>query len=176
MDTLGFDLDGVLYDWHGQAYTHLTIFNGLTTPASEFWPVADDAYGDLFWQNISRIPTLYERALPLSGVLDTLNNLSKKYNIVYITARDKVVERVTRQWLRTYKFPNYDNVFLTDDKSITVRYHNCKFYVEDRDKHIEELRNLTTVIVMNRDWNKSYPDLPTIDDITDLEELLEEID
>ncbi len=176
MDTLGFDMDGVLYDWHGQVYTHLTIHHGLTTPASEFWPVADDVYEDMFWHNLASIPTIYERALPHAGVLDTVNNLSRKYNIVYITKRPLAVERVTRQWLKTYKFPNYDNVFLTDDKSITVRYHNCKFYVEDRDKHIEELRNLTNVIVMNRDWNKSYSDLPTIDHITELEELLEEID
>lgn len=176
MDTLGFDLDGVLYDWHGQIYQHLTIHHKVTTPYLEFWPVADEAFGDLFWKNLSHIPTIYERAFPLPGVLNTLNSLSSKYNIVYITVRPKAVELVTRRWLKTHKFPNYDNVFLTDDKTLTVRYHNCKFYVEDRDKHIEELQNLTNVIVMNQIWNKNYPNLFTINYITELEELLEKID
>lgn len=176
MNTLGFDLDGVLYDWHSQVYQYLTVYNNLTTPFSEFWSVVDEDYGELFWKNLASIPTIYETAFPLAGTLDTLNRLSKKYNIVYITARPKAVEYVTKRWLETYKFPNYDNIFLTDDKTITVRYHNCKFYVEDRDKHIEELRNLTNIIVMNRFWNKDYKNLPMIDHITDLEKLLEKID
>ena len=176
MDTLGFDLDGVLYDWHSNSYNYLVHYHKLDMPFREFWEGGHTQFSEELWSNIAKIPVLYERSFPFPGIVSVLNRLNSKYNIVYITKRPITVRRVTERWLATHKFPNYDNVYLTKDKPSLVRYHNCKFYVEDRDTHIEELRNLTNIIVMNRYWNKNYPDLPTIDYIDELEELLEELD
>jgi len=46
-----------------------------------------------------------EKIPPIEGALEKLRELSKLYNIIYLTARDDIYLNVTKEWLAMYGFP-----------------------------------------------------------------------
>jgi len=174
MNTIGFDIDGVLYPVHKIAYTELVANHNLKIPFTKFWEDYKKYYSKIFWDNFFKLPFLYERAVPTKEILDTVNYLSNKYNIVYITSRPKDVKFVTKWWLKNYKFPNYDNIFFSKDKTIEIRKNKCLYFIEDRGKQeeIDGMNKITNVILVNQVWNKHITGVPRIQELNELKELL----
>ena len=46
-----------------------------------------------------------ERIPPIAGARDALHRLSERFQILYLTARDHIFLRKTREWLRLHDFP-----------------------------------------------------------------------
>jgi hypothetical protein len=181
MKRFGFDLDGVLYNWYRAVYDHVTYSGGDQKGFVEFWQDAidgRDGRGELYWKNLTETPIYYNILSPSKGVVDTLQTLSKSYDILYITHRPKLVERVTRNWLSTYNFPNPQEVYFTKHpKDVAVREFDCDLYIEDRGDILRSnLRYVTTLIAKRTYWNwKECEELPYVDEIPELVELLKEI-
>ena len=174
MDTIGFDVDGVLYDIHVPVYTELVAFHGLNESFNIFWENYRDYYTEKFYDSLFRISILYDKLPPVNGAVDTLNYLASKYKICYITSRPKEVESITRYWLRNYKFPYYDNVEFSKDKSIEIRQHNCKYFIEDHwnQSIVDKLSKITNLILVSRIYNKEIYGVPRIGSVTELNNLL----
>ena len=49
--------------------------------------------------------TKYSEALPLSGVVEKVNHLSKTHSIIYFTSRPEIDRIITERWLRLHNFP-----------------------------------------------------------------------
>jgi len=171
-ECIGFDLDGVLYDWHGVVYQHLCIFHKLNIDYKTFWTEATNIYSDNFWNGIERIVTLYGKLPPSDSLLDTLNYLARKYNIIYVTSRPEEVEKSTRHYLERWSFPEYDQVFFYKDKTIPVRKSQCSYFVEDKVDNILQLENHTNVIIKSQPWNKQLEGFIRIFSIEELKGLL----
>lgn len=174
MDTIGFDIDGVLYDIHTAAYTELIAFHGLTIPFSKFWGNYKSYYSEKFYNSFFKIPILYDSMLPISGSIETLNYLAGKYNLCYITARPQEVKYVTKKWLKTNKFPYYENVEFSKNKEVEIRSNNCKYFIEDcwvQDK-VDSMSKITNLILVNAVYNRDIINVPKIRLISELKLLL----
>jgi uncharacterized HAD superfamily protein len=106
--------------------------------------------------------------------MDTVNYLANKYNICYITARPREAKMVTIQWLRRYKFPNNENLYFSEDKTIDLRTNNCTYFIEDHWKQevIDRLNKVTNVILVDRLYNKHITGVPRIKELKELKTLL----
>jgi len=174
METIGFDLDGVLYDFHVAAYTELVAFHGLDVSFNIFWDDYQSYYSEKFFSNFVKISILYNRLTPITGSVDTLNYLANKYNICYITSRPDDVVNITKYWLKYYNFPNYDNIEFSTDKSIEIRQHNCKYFIEDmwKQETVNKLAKITNLILVSKIHNRNIYGVPRISSVTELNYLL----
>jgi uncharacterized HAD superfamily protein len=174
METIGFDLDGVLYDIINPSYIELISFYDLKIPFNTFWKNHKNYYDEKFWENFFRIPILYEKSFPEDGAVDTLYELSKKYNIVYITARPLDVKFVTQYWLKKNKFPNHENLEFSNNKTVEVRQHNCKYFIEDNyeQEKIDALSKITNVLLVNQIYNEHINNVIKINSVNELKYLL----
>lgn len=177
MKTLGFDLDGVLYPWHEIVYEYAKLWHGNEESFSEFWTDFDKKHGKIYIENLLQIPHLYTKRVPTPELMKILYSLSRLYHIIYITSRGRGLKWLTQHYLKTYAFPNYEEIFFTKQKDIEVVRHEVDFFVEDRPHHIEELIGLTEVILMKQPYNKEWWNkVPTINHLNQLPKLLEELD
>ncbi len=55
-------------------------------------------------------------------------------NVMILTARPETAARMTIDWLNRHGFPEINAVF-ADDKLTSAREHNCRFAVEDSERH-----------------------------------------
>lgn len=174
METIGFDLDGVLYPVTIPAYTYLVANCDLKLSFFEFWEDYTQHYSEIFYDNLFKISTLYDCILPTKNILNTLNYLSKKYNICYITARPKSIESVTRAYLKRYNFPNFSNIEFSNDKSIEIRTNRCLFFIEDcwEQEKIDSYNKVTNIILMDQIYNKHIINVLRIKNLNELKELL----
>ena len=176
MKIYGFDLDGVIYDWHKAVYKYLKRYHNEDRLYETFWKdaVKDDAgYSKMFWYNLVHMERLYEKYPAKWDVVNALQTLGKDYVVVYITSRPAVVRTTTKLWLDRYNLPQTANLVHTQDpKHLAVRYYGCDYYVEDKIEHIKSpLRNVTNLYVMKQPWNEDY--LEDVDNITIIEKLSE---
>lgn len=150
---LGFDLDGVCYPWHSQAYSYLKLYHGITKTYLEFWREYTK-YEELL-KYVVTLPDLYEKGIPSKEVLDTLNKLdSEGHTIYYITTRPEEVTRITENFLARYNFPQDFNLVITKDKDKYARLFKLDLFVDDRIHVVEKLKTLCTVLLMNQPWNE----------------------
>jgi hypothetical protein len=62
-------------------------------------------------------------------------------------------------------------------KAPVALYLGLDYFVEDRDLHALELKNITKVILVNQIWNTHIQDqFPTINHVSQLPELLKELE
>ena len=122
---IAFDLDGVLYPWHKSVYDYLTrLPNSLTRGKNyhEFW---EDPYTEITekeWSYYASLPILYTNMIPSKPMLDMLRKLdSEGHTLYYITNRIPDLARITEQYLNNYKFPQAENLILSEDKAKEVR-------------------------------------------------------
>lgn len=177
MRTIGFDIDGVLYDFQYVLYNHLKIHHNLVQDFSDFWRMersgdySRQVYNDLFWHNIIRVPVLYEAMDISSHNLAILQELAKDFELIYITHRPTEIKHVTEMWFERNKLPYHYNLYFVEDKSIPILKHQCEYFIDDLVKNIKDLQKVTNAILFKREWhtkeNLKYPY------ISDLQELLE---
>lgn len=176
----GFDIDGVLYPWHKAVYEYLSETKELK-PYQVFWQeIIDnkDNNDSMLWDNIVNIEVLYSMYSANTEDVNTLKELAKEFELVYISHRPKVTTLATFNWLRRYDFPYKENLILTDaPKDIAVRLYNCEYYVEDKSSILlSNLRNVTKLIAQRTLWNwDACETLPYVDSVSDIPKILKEI-
>jgi uncharacterized HAD superfamily protein len=159
MDNIAFDIDGVLYNWQNHAFTWCENFKNLDIDFSSFWKEWIPQQKPEFLDFLVGILDLYTKTAPVTGAVELLDEYSKKYNIYYITARDKDwLEGITIRYFKKYKFPQIDNLIFTKDKTVPVKLHNIKYFVEDSFYWANMCKKLTNMILIKRPYNEDFHD------------------
>jgi uncharacterized HAD superfamily protein len=141
---IGLDLDGVIYPWHWSIYRYFTEFKGFEGTQREFWEYIWTLPKDIQHYYVM-LPMMYNDTSPTVDVQTYLPKLAELGDIYYITARDESLYYVTRKFFEFWNLPFKENVVFTDDKPSYVRLLNIDFFLDDRDKHVDELIGLTDV-------------------------------
>lgn len=124
---------------------------------------------EIAWQpqNMFAMPAILE------GVSVVQEAKSRGYQIHIVTARNKKLESMTKQWLMTHGIP-YDNLVCTSSqsKSPYVQELGITHFVEDNPKHVEDLINIgIKVFVPKYPWNENrfnHPNVSYLDSLSDL--------
>ncbi len=154
-EVLGFDLDGVLYDWHSLVYDLLKRDYNLDIDYYTFWSTEwrKSNYQKIISGLVGDI-TLYSRLFIRPSINNVLKELDKYYDLVYITQRPKSAALTTRLWLKKNDVPNYSNVYILENKCNAIRELGCAFYIEDRVELAHQIKLLTNVILVAQPWNE----------------------
>lgn len=172
MENLGFDLDGCLYPWHEALYAELVKYSNLTDDYYTFWKYRILDFTERDWEYFCNIPYVYSSIPPRKSLLDYLRILSKKYTIFYVSKRPKSVEIITKDYLREYKFPYYTNTFIVEDKYQIIKDLSLKYYIEDRLEIAREIKDLTTILLINNPWNEGQKEFQSFDSVEDTKSIL----
>ncbi len=115
------------------------------------------AFYDIFGEQLHR------DSKPRPRASSTLHNLAKQHNIYYVTARQSIMESVTRDWFKQHNMPKAPLYLLgTHHKSEMAKQLNCDVFIEDRyENAIELAMSGTPVLLMDTSYNR----FPTILDI-----------
>ena len=174
---VGFDLDGVLYDWHGVVYewmqdSHKGVEN---VNYADFWNNWLPQQNDTLQGFLMKTPIFYTKKIMPDSVRNVLWDLANSgQELFYITSRALDVRFATKWWLESSRIPHTDNlIFATESKVPYVVDHNIEFFIEDMTKHALELRNVTNVILKAQPWNEIIqPEFTTVQSILEIPEVL----
>lgn len=172
---IGFDLDGVLYDWHGVVYTWMQDYHkDFDVPYAEFWlEWIQKEENRKLADFLTKVPTLCTKIIMSDSMNKMLWDLSKDLEIFYITARPREVHFATSWWIKTSKVPYPENLIFAKDKVPHIIDNSIDFFVEDMVKHALELRNYTNVILINKPWNEIIQgEFPLLSSVLEIPELL----
>lgn len=108
------------------------LYNWTTEEDSKFW--------DLYYEKIM------ENLKPKEDAIEVINKLSKKNNIIIITARwDKengIIAKITEEWLKRNKV-NYTKLFIGQlDKRKIAEECNIDVFIDDSYKTCEQIAEL----------------------------------
>ncbi len=178
MTKIGFDLDGVLYDWHRVAYEWVVENKeGFNVPYGRFWTEwINNSKHRMLADFLVKAPVFVTTIIMSEPMREMLWGLAKNSELFYITARPKEAHFGTRWWIKTSKIPNPENLFFAQDKLPLIINHEIDYFVEDRTKNALALQNHTKVILVAKPWNELIQEeFPTIQSVLELPELLETI-
>lgn len=97
---------------------------------------------------------IFENAKPLKDAVRVMNELSKKYDILYFTARPIIASKVTEEWLRACDFPEGELFMNLKNKGELAKILRVSFAIEDSPHEIESYRkNNIDVIVIKQPYN-----------------------
>jgi uncharacterized HAD superfamily protein len=174
--TIGFDIDGVLYDFHTAIYDHLKMYHNLSENYVDFWKAERNGRGGfsyMFWDSIIKLPILYEQYVIHEQDRQTLDKLAKRFNFIYVTHRPEDVRFVTKYWFKENELPYRDNIYFSKDKSLPIIEHQCLYFVDDMVRNVKDLEGLTNAILMKKAWHTEEDlELTYISSLQELEELL----
>lgn len=174
MSAVGFDLDGVLYEWHEAVYDYFKMFREYKDSYTTFWRNYRTILTNEDWGTITEISPLYGCKNPPTGCQDFLSKVADKYEIYYITFRPKSAELTTENYLKRFDFPFRENLIFTPDKANHARLLKLKYFTEDRQDYIEPLSKVTNVILRARPWNEDIWDVyPTAHSFSDMAKFME---
>ena len=183
---VGFDMDGVLYNWHVSAWEWYRDNVDDDITFNEFWDVPngwiDKNEGGIMIHNIVSDLTLFTKNTAKPSIVDAVNRINNISNdIYYITARPTAAKSLTAKWLRENGFPKVENLIFSDEyggKPVVVKETGCKYYIEDRTNNILELMDITTVFAVTTPYNKNYDfgnRVIRVDDVIDVANILERV-
>lgn len=178
MTSIGFDLDGVLYDWHRVVYSW-TIENtkDLDISFEDFWLdyIRKDEH-KMLAAFLTKVPIFVTNLIMSEPMRNMLWNLAKTNEIFYITARPQEVHFGTEWWIKTSKVPNPENLIFAKDKLPYIIEHDIDYFIEDMTKHAIALRKHTNVILVEKPWNTIIQDeFPTIHSVLELPKIMESL-
>lgn len=104
---------------------------------------------ELFYCN----PWIFTNTLPIKGAAEGVNYLSHYFEIIYLTARPKWAEELTRTWLKKHWFPE-GLVICTDDKSDWIIKLGANLAIDDSPKEITAINKLIRVCIYEQPYNK----------------------
>jgi hypothetical protein len=168
---VGFDLDGVLYQWHESVYEYFQCFKGYEGTFSDFWTVYIPSLSKDEQTYIVSLPFLYENKIPLESTLELLEFCNKNTDgIYYITFRPLDLERVTQRYIRKY-FPQPENLFITGDKVTMSRYLGITHFIDDRDYYVRDISGIADSYLMAKPWNREFQsELKTVHSLKEFQE------
>ena len=157
---IGFDVDGVLYDWHDVVHDYCVQELGIKEDFLTFWrKIVAEEYSKTFLYNLINDPLLVIKRNIDPPILKLLNDLSKKYEIFYITSRPNAVRNATQYWFRTNRLPQIENLTICQgDKIPYIKDFKIELFVEDMKKHALALKDITTVVLVRKPWNEEVQD------------------
>jgi uncharacterized HAD superfamily protein len=154
---LGFDLDGVLYNWTEVVFEEFKN-HGIIPQQTDYdtfweedWKLYEPGH---FFQNLVLDPTTYYRCAMDTRTKEILHELGENYTLFFITHRPVSAEIITRRWLKDAGLFN-DNLYITTNKLKIIRELLLDYYVEDRIKIVEELEKFITTFIKTTPWNKN---------------------
>ena len=172
---LGFDLDGVLYPWQEVVYNYQCYHDKETRNFYDFWKDATEHVFSTHLGNFWLTNNLFYTQRDIRpDFLEVIDVISKSYDVYYVTSRVKSAWNATRYWFKRNNMPFEDNLYFADDEKLPlILKHDIDIFVEDRIKHVLELRNHTDVILVRQPWNEMiWNEVPTIASVLELPELL----
>jgi 5'(3')-deoxyribonucleotidase len=170
---IGYDLDGVLYPWQEVVYENIHLFTKRPLEDyATFWNQQVREFGDTFWNSILEYVPFYTQRGPIEDSLETVLELSKRYDTCYITSRPECIRYATKWWLDYYKFPCTDNLIFSREKQTIIRLEGVDIFVDDRTEYMEKTKNICGAYLVDQDWNKGYID-PRVVRLYNIKELLQ---
>ena len=128
------------------------VFGPVLNPLLYFHPKTPK----IFWENENRIARrIFEGAEPIEGAAEALNQLAKKYEIVYLTARPEWAKELSADWLDKYDFPKAE-IVCTQDKYSWIKENGAVLMFEDHPQHIKKIQTLIPVLVHAQPWNREF--------------------
>jgi 5'(3')-deoxyribonucleotidase len=171
--TIGLDLDGVLYNWHGVIHDYLVKFKGEELKYKEFWKRAkEEGYKKDLLCALVEIPMFYTQRNISNHVLEVVKQLAENNIIYYITTRPENAEFATKSWIKRSGLPYPDNLIVTQNKRPHISMLECDYFVDDKQKTIDEIKDITNAILFKSDYMQDE-DTKGYNYIESLDELLE---
>ena len=175
---IGFDLDGVLYDWHRVTYEFVVDSNkNFDVPFDEFWTDwLNQDENHMLADFLMMTPIFVTKIIMSDTMRNTLWTLAETNELFYITARPQEVHSGTEWWIKSSRIPNPENLIFAKDKLPHIINNEIAIFVEDMVKHALALQNHTEVILVEKPWNTIIQEeFPTIFSVNQLPELLETV-
>jgi 5'(3')-deoxyribonucleotidase len=146
--TIAVDICNTLADVLSELEARLGKF---PNPNSYFHPALMDN-PHYFEENLD----IFLSAKPIGNSAQILRELSKFNKIVYITARPKAAELVTKVWLRNNGYPKA-KIYFTDNKVKVAKSIGVDIAIDDSPSEIESYMDAgIQVIVKQQDYNVGY--------------------
>lgn len=156
---------GDLIAWYNKTYgTHLSLAdNGNDDPRTWGAVTAKEAIKRVHFFFESRE---FKNAKPFSEAKDVLTHLSARYELVVVTARDSIVEQVTRDWLE-HHFADlireahftafYSLEGKTRRKSDVCNEIGAKFLIDDSLSNVlgASVEGVQSILFGNYPWNQA---------------------
>jgi 5'(3')-deoxyribonucleotidase len=106
---------------------------------------------------------------PIPGAIKAIKKLSKKYNLIVITARQDFMEEVTRRTLETHFGSSFDDIHFTAYKGggkhatklDLCQQHKVNYLIDDNAHTISEVAEagINGILFGEYEWNR-LPELP----------------
>lgn len=146
MATVACDLDQTLYHFHDkvrEAFFEIaverndkTILRGAYTADNEWRNLTDSVGENIAYEAIEKVHSNQWHHYPFDDSVETLQKISNKHEIIYITSRRKIHWEETKRWLANSQFPEGDLICTIENK---LRYlKDCQYLIDDRPKTIIE--------------------------------------
>jgi uncharacterized HAD superfamily protein len=172
---IGFDIDGIIYNYHQALYDEMVAMFGLTDDYDTFWTKTMPSYSKFKQDNLTSIEHIYANMPPSKEIIDTVKYFAKKFGeVFYVTARPESCRFVTYNSMKNWGFPCLENLYIVGkQKDQQVKKLHLDIFVEDRDKHALELKDICKVYLVKKPWNVSIQEqFSCIDSIMDLRSIL----
>ena len=150
---IGFDLDGVLYDWHRPVYNYMWIYKGIKESYEEFWHNFLKYEEDLKYA--VTLSDLYEKTMPSQETLTTLKKINEAgHTIHYISSRPDSAITVSEKYVNKW-YPQSMNLTITKngEKQNYIRLYKLDIYVNDRIEENLKLKDTCKIILFKQPWN-----------------------
>ena len=178
MSIIGFDLDGVLYDWHGVIYQWMEDnYSGFDVPYAKFWTewINKEEYKKLA-TFLVKTPIFVTKIIMSEPMREMLWGLAETNEIFYITARPQEIQHGTTWWIKTSRVPNPENLIFAKDKLPHIIENEIDYFIEDMTKHALALQKHTRIILVAKPWNiLIQEEFPTMHSVLELPDLLENL-
>lgn len=137
-------------------------YGGIDPSPDEYYlPIMGGWDGDLIYP-------IFREAKPIEGARESLYTLIEMgHELVYLTARPKIAEEVTLEWLKKYDFPNIP-LHMHKDKLSFMIHHQYDLLVDDSPNEIMSVTGIKEFITHKRRYNKHLPNRYTWDEIIPL--------
>lgn len=170
---IGLDIDGVVYPWHESIYRHFIEQGKFSGTSRGFWDWFTRPEQNELAHYYVKIPIFYLDTTPTEDVLEYVPKIAEIATIFYITARPEESRLATEKFFKIYQLPFSENVIFTNDKPNHVRVNKIQYFLDDRDKHVDELMGITNAYLFKAVHNYKYRDqYSTINSMKEFYEIL----
>jgi uncharacterized HAD superfamily protein len=149
---IGFDIDGVVYDFHRAVYPALR-HTGLTARSYErFWTCEVNKDHDIhrdIWNSILQDESFFHNP-PIDLVVPYLQKLNIDHELHYVTKRHPALEEFTREWFMEHSIP-FSKLVFAQDKVPHVK--DLDWFVEDNPGNAVLLYPHVPIILIRKPWN-----------------------
>ncbi|MBE5965342.1 MAG: hypothetical protein E7252_10580 [Lachnospira sp.] len=127
------------------------ILKSLGYDTESYGGVPNDFFENNLW--------VFSEAEPIKYSKECLCKLAESCDIVYLTARPKVAESVTREWLLKNGFP-YGELVFSANKAKDFKENQCIFAIDDAPFEVENYRKSDClVMVPKQPYNNTLGDV-----------------